>query len=359
MQLSFPLVTIVIPTYNRAHLITQTLQCLKVQTYQNWECIVVDDSSNDNTKEAVEEFCQNDRRFVYVKNQKSKGAPGARNTGLDLAKGEFISFFDSDDKLSPIYIDNKINHCIEDPNLDLVISLSKWIENGKEKCFTNIPTRDHPLIRFYSLYPNVDIPWFTPSLIKKSFLNKNDIRWDETVLAYQDIQFNVTMLANNPAYLWTKSKFDWCWMGNVDSNNTSKQKHNEIIITKKLIEVYWSNLQSAKVSPQLKGQVLKQYHAQLIFFVDKLLSKVIDEKELYHFIVNHSNFSAFDSWLLKNRMMFIKNLPSNLKKRVFWVFIRKYFNFYYSPVIKKGNYLKHTEFTFLQNCRLMLCSGIE
>lgn len=342
MPLLKPLVSVIIPTYNRAGLITETLKDVQLQTYQNWECIVVDDGSTDNTRVVVEQVCENDSRFSYIKNQRSKGAPGARNTGLEIAKGEFISFFDSDDKLLSNYIENKITHFITDEKLDLVISLSRWIENGKETFYTNVPTSVHPIIRFYSLYPVNDIPWLTPTLIRKSFLTENKIMWDENVKLHQDIQFNVTMLSKNPNLLWLRKEVDWKWSFIISDTNIGKQKNNEIETSKKLIEVYWNSLQNATIADELKKKVRRQYHAQLVGFCDKLSYSLSDHIHFLQFVAKRSNFTSFDIILLKQRINFKRKLPIGVMQRIFWKFIRFYFNNFYSPIIKKGSFLTHS-----------------
>ncbi len=91
-----PKVSVIIPTYNRAHLIGRAIQSVLDQTYQNFEIIVVDDASTDETEELVKSF--SDNRINYVRHQKNKGGSAARNTGIRAAKGEFIAFFDSDDE---------------------------------------------------------------------------------------------------------------------------------------------------------------------------------------------------------------------------------------------------------------------
>lgn len=90
------MLSIIIPTYNRSHLIEKTLNSVLYQTYSEWECLVVDDFSTDNTKEIVESYCAKDARFHYLVNESKKGAQGARNTGINHAQGEWIQFFDSD-----------------------------------------------------------------------------------------------------------------------------------------------------------------------------------------------------------------------------------------------------------------------
>ena len=97
-----PLVSIIIPAYNREHLIGETLNSVLVQTYTNWECIVVDDGSVDNTEGVVNSFTKKDKRFKFYHRPISnkKGASSCRNFGLSIAKGELIQFLDSDDLLA-------------------------------------------------------------------------------------------------------------------------------------------------------------------------------------------------------------------------------------------------------------------
>ncbi|WP_303275459.1 glycosyltransferase family 2 protein [Acinetobacter soli] len=96
-------ISVVIPTYNRAHLIKESLQSVLDQTLQPYEIIVVDDFSTDNTEEVVKSL--NSSLIKYVKNQRKKGANGARNTGILMAQGEYIAFHDSDD----IWFPEKLN----------------------------------------------------------------------------------------------------------------------------------------------------------------------------------------------------------------------------------------------------------
>lgn len=94
-----PKVTIIMATYNRAHFIVETLLSIQKQTFLEWECLIVDDGGTDNTKELIFEILEHDKRFQFLQRPDSygKGLPGCRNYGLDLAKGEYIIFFDDDD----------------------------------------------------------------------------------------------------------------------------------------------------------------------------------------------------------------------------------------------------------------------
>lgn len=93
-----PTVSVIIPAYNRVHLVGRSIRSVLNQTYQDFELIVVDDGSTDNTEEVVKEFQKQDRRVKYIKHEKNKGASAARNTGIKNSLGYFLSFLDSDDQ---------------------------------------------------------------------------------------------------------------------------------------------------------------------------------------------------------------------------------------------------------------------
>lgn len=100
------LISIIIPTYNRAHLIGETLDSILAQTYTNWECIVVDDGSTDNTKTVLQQYSQSDSRIRYFlrPEQLTKGANTCRNYGFEKSKGEYINWFDDDDIMLPDFL---------------------------------------------------------------------------------------------------------------------------------------------------------------------------------------------------------------------------------------------------------------
>jgi glycosyltransferase involved in cell wall biosynthesis len=120
-----PLVSIIIPTYNRDHLIGETLDSVLGQTYTNWECIVVDDSSNDNTEEIIGSYSKKDNRFQFYHRPttRKKGASVCRNYGLQKAKGELIQFLDSDDLLAKNKLEEQVK--FYEPG-DLSLITCKW-----------------------------------------------------------------------------------------------------------------------------------------------------------------------------------------------------------------------------------------
>ena len=98
-----PLVSIIIPCLNRAHLITETLDSVLLQSHSHWECIIVDDGSTDGTQMVVEGYCKNETRIQFHDRPQDqpKGANACRNSGFKFAQGDYIQWFDSDDLMHP------------------------------------------------------------------------------------------------------------------------------------------------------------------------------------------------------------------------------------------------------------------
>ncbi len=126
-----PTVSVVIPTYNREQLIARSVKSVLSQTYQNFEIIIVDDASTDNTKKVVNSL--NDGRIKYVRHDKNKGEAAARNTGIKLARGEYIASHDSDDEWLPEKLEKQIK-AFEDcsPEVGVVYTGFWKEENGKK-----------------------------------------------------------------------------------------------------------------------------------------------------------------------------------------------------------------------------------
>lgn len=119
-----PLVSIIIPTFNRSAFLGETLESVINQTYSNWECIVVDDGSLDATPELMEFYCEKEKRIRYFSRPPNlpKGANPCRNFGFDVSQGEYINWFDSDDLMLPNNLELKLKAFKKD--VDFVIGNS-------------------------------------------------------------------------------------------------------------------------------------------------------------------------------------------------------------------------------------------
>ncbi|UKM63646.1 glycosyltransferase family 2 protein [Flavobacteriaceae bacterium GSB9] len=189
-----PLVSIIIPTYNRAQLIGETLDSVLAQTYQNWECIVVDDGSTDNTVEVLKAYIDNDSRFQYHRrtDEHLPGGNGARNYGFKLSKGDYIQWFDSDDVMTSDCLEKKLK--MFDDNCQFVISEGAYLfENGNTKNF-GVKVNSN----LYKDYVTWKTSIFTPSILfKKSFIEASKVFFNELLHKGQETEFLATLFYEN------------------------------------------------------------------------------------------------------------------------------------------------------------------
>lgn len=112
MSRDVPSVSVVIPAYNRAQWLPVSIGSVLRQGFGDWEAIVVDDRSTDETRETVERFASEDSRIRCVRNERAQGPSGARNHGVSLARGKYIAFLDSDDEWEPFHLERMV-HLLE------------------------------------------------------------------------------------------------------------------------------------------------------------------------------------------------------------------------------------------------------
>jgi GalNAc5-diNAcBac-PP-undecaprenol beta-1,3-glucosyltransferase len=131
-MISEPNISIIIATYNRAHFILEMLKSVQKQSHTSWECLIIDDGGNDNTAETIAPLLEEDARFSFFKrtDDYKKGLPGARNYGLDLARGKYLVFFDDDDLIDENLLKIALN-AINGHDVDFCHYQKKSFEKGQ------------------------------------------------------------------------------------------------------------------------------------------------------------------------------------------------------------------------------------
>jgi glycosyltransferase involved in cell wall biosynthesis len=126
-----PLVTVVIPTYNREKLLPRAINSVLNQTYQKWELIIVDDRSTGDTEELVQDYIKKDKRIRYVKNTHNQGPAGARNQGTEVSGGEYIAFLDSDDEWKNNHLKDTIEGFEKNKDVDWIYADGEIFKDDK------------------------------------------------------------------------------------------------------------------------------------------------------------------------------------------------------------------------------------
>lgn len=132
-----PLISIIVPSYNYGHFVNQALESLQAQTYQKWECVVVDDGSTDDTGQVVAYYSESDSRIKYMY-QSNQGLAAARNIGLRNTTGKYIQFLDADDMLESEKFEHQVGYLEQHPTIDIVYGSVRYFttENITERLYT-------------------------------------------------------------------------------------------------------------------------------------------------------------------------------------------------------------------------------
>lgn len=178
-----PKVSVIIPTYNREHVIVKTINCVLSQSFADFEVLVVDDGSTDNTADIVAQI--QDERIRYIKKENG-GASSARNLGLKETQGEFIAFLDSDDLWPKDYLSKMLVYFENDPELAVAYCLTTVKDsNGKivdsdsqERCYSGDITAN--------LFVN-SVVWPSGAVVRKSMAG--GINFDESLRNSEDFDF--------------------------------------------------------------------------------------------------------------------------------------------------------------------------
>ncbi len=237
--MSKTLISIIIPAYNRAHLIQETLHTVVAQTSPDWECIVVDDGSTDDTVNVVSAFAKADKRIHLFQreNTYAPGGNGARQMGLDRASSDWVMFLDSDDVLDQECIQNRLT-AVEEAVAMCVFHTASFKEQPEENgvywnmLYKGETPKDY-LMRF--LYQ--DMPWHTTGVLWNATFLRNIGGWNQELSAWQDWELHVRALTYNPRIKAHLGKGDTYYRLDVsDSIATRKKTLKYLEAVKKAIE---------------------------------------------------------------------------------------------------------------------------
>ena len=198
------LVSIIIPTYNRVHLIGETLDSILAQTHINWECIIVEDGSGDDTANLIAKYVERDPRFQYHQRpvDRIKGANACRNYGFEQSKGNYIKWFDSDDIMHPKFLEKQVVVLEENKDLDFCACLSFTFNENSNVKTKNLANR-YPTDELILSYLVKNHFFFTGSPLWKKLFLKNKILFDENLTDSHESDFHLRMLLDNPKYIYT------------------------------------------------------------------------------------------------------------------------------------------------------------
>jgi len=181
-----PKVSIIMPAYNAANYIGAALASLQLQSYSNWECIIINDGSTDNTVDIVHRYANNDSRILLINFTKNQGRSAARQAGLDRCDGEYVAMLDADDAYFPEKLALQVNYLEANQNIGAISS--KMIRFDDTFHSSRIIDFDENISTFSKVngYSPLTIP-HAPTLVRLSIVK--GFRFDTRLKRAQDLDF--------------------------------------------------------------------------------------------------------------------------------------------------------------------------
>ena len=319
-------VSIIIPVFNYAFVIAETLRNLLDQSHQNWEAIIVDDGSTDNSREIIEGFTQVDSRFHYFY-QENQGVSIARNFGLAQASGDYYQFLDGDDLLSEKKLSLQLEHFKSNPQIDISYTDSYYFHNENPKLLSPNMEMDgrewmHKLQgRGYKTVRSLidqNIAVISSPLIKASVVLNSGVRFRERKAFLEDWEFWLKLAFADYSYHYLKNP-DAFTSIRLHSKSVSKRylkemKEEVLAIRLKMNELLSLSSFSSDEKEELRGlnkALYKGNYKGLIYDIGlwdlkelRRLKQHLSTGEFlkYYFkSINHHRKKIFKSWIKQLR----------------------------------------------------------
>lgn len=205
--------SIIMPVFNHRDDVATMIDSIRANNFQSWELLAIDDGSEEDTLQLLEQYAEADRRIRVVRRDRlPKGAQTCRNIGMERAKGEYIVFFDSDDYIAPYCLRQRVEAMSHNVEFDFMVFPSGLYENGKLLCVAS------PYVYGYKIFDD-DMEQFAKrqlpfivwnNIYRTASLRKFGVKWDEQLLSLQDADFNVSSLVSGMRYAYaTGAKADY------------------------------------------------------------------------------------------------------------------------------------------------------
>jgi len=286
-----PNFSIIIPTYNRADLLLETIRSVQHQTFEDWECIVVDDGSTDNTKSIIEDLIKKDSRIKYVYQENAERS-AARNNGIRNSSGEYICFLDSDDHFLSNHLQELKNviETIEDKTCMIVNEMQ--IVEGSSVQVSKLPELSKNRIEYLYVNP------LTPSrvCIHKKIAELE--QFDEDIVIVEDRILWMRIANRFPVYISKHIGVKY----NIHADNSVNLKGNGALKTYQGVQL------GLKRYPLIFNCISKKAKNDMNVRVQTNIA--------YHYFLNGSKAKAI-FWLV--RALLIAPLHSQSKMRVYQI----------------------------------------
>jgi len=284
------LVSIIIPTFNRSKALITVLKSIQCQTYKDWECIIVDDGSDEveikNIKRAIR---KHPKIYFYSRpNELRKGPSSCRNFGLKKVTGDYIQFFDDDDYMFPLMLETKLRLLIE-ADVDVVVSPLQFVDFERKTCqkVNNIiSSSSGSLIRDYVLG---NISWYVSGPMWKSEFLKD--KFDSNIEVLDDWDFNLRQLYRSPRVIYYEKPLQYYYRYSEMKTLSTVENTQDCYQTKSAFLVYIKHYQLLKNYEILDQEMTKCLFSRMVFLLRSALeNKMYFSHELFFKTIKTGRF---------------------------------------------------------------------
>jgi glycosyltransferase involved in cell wall biosynthesis len=281
-----PKVSIIIPAYNAAEVISEAIQSIQSQTWQNWELIIINDGSTDHTEALVNQYLA-DPRILYSK-QENKGCSAAKNAGLALASGQFIQYLDADDFLSPDKIAEQVGVLNNNPWAVAVCRTKTFINAINEPDLQEIDTNflfdsDNPIEFVLNLY---GLNGYDGMIQPNAFLISSELAreagvWDTTLSPSpdEDGEYFCRVMLKSKAIYFTRNGINYYRKNPLSASLSKQTSYQHARGALRSLDMKAQHLWQAENSGRVARVIAKQY-AGFIYMYHKLFPDLTRQAEI-------------------------------------------------------------------------------
>lgn len=288
LKKSQPLVSVIIPTYNRADLVVRALDSVTQQTYKNLEIIFIDDASTDNTEVVIKAI--DDFRIRYIRHQTNEGGAKARNTGIEAATGEYIAFLDSDDVWLPKKIEWQVAAIDNNPDSEKIVSYTQFkLDTGSN--ISILPSRGKNQKEPVADYLFVCGGEILTSTLMMPRTLASATKFRPELRKHQDLDFSLRLEASGAIFNFLEEPLT-VWYDEHRSDRISKLSNYQLSLN-------WVREYQGSISVKAtKGFLIKEVVPKLIDSGKSIYAERLIIDAALHGILSAKEFARLSAWAL-------------------------------------------------------------
>ena len=303
-----PIISIIVPVYNAQNYIEKCLNSILNQDIKDFEIIVVNDASDDDTINILKNYAKN-KQIVLINNEENLGTGESRNKGILFARGKYIGFVDNDDWVEKNYFSSMVKK-MEEENSDICVSLKIKNHKGRfSKTHLLNPTNLKEIV-----FVQRTAPW--AKVIRKEFLIKNNIKFDKT--RGEDIcpAFLSAYLAKKISYVDNTKYHCNIRQGSISRRKISYEDYFEIKLYKKILDFIRNKEDEAFFLPLIKERSLISFDFLYKNADSETRYELLKEYEDVFNLIPTDTLKEYKAWKIKRFLENLKTFLNNYLKKL-------------------------------------------